>query len=299
MKTKKWIIAAICFILSGCIIFTCIMNIAKWDFTILDTTEYKVIKSDIEQEFKNISINTNEANIVFMKDDTKCSVLSKFPSVMEYTVIVQAETLKIEIKDTRKWYERLSLFSFKEPRISVALPQDKYDLLIINTSTGDIDIPKHFTFDNVDIKTSTGDINCQASVTNDLKIAVSTGQTTLENISAGNIELKASTGDTYLTNVNCNSLISSANTGDIELENVDAGKRLSITRSTGDIEFERCDADEIIVNTDTGDVEGSLLSSKNFTCNTDTGKVDIPTTTEGGNCEITSNTGDIEIEIID
>ncbi len=60
MKTKKWIIAAICFILFGCIIFACSMSVARWDFTVLDTTEYKTKVRIIDEDFKNISINARE-----------------------------------------------------------------------------------------------------------------------------------------------------------------------------------------------------------------------------------------------
>ena len=62
----------------------------------------------------------------------------------------------------------------------------------------------------------------------------------------------------------------------------------------------RCDRSapaELFVETDTGDVRGSLLTEKTFIVQTDTGSVDVPETTTGGKCEITTDTGDIEIEI--
>ena len=62
--------------------------------------------------------------------------------------------------------------------------------------------------------------------------------------------------------------------------------------------FEGSDAAEIFVQTSTGDVEGSLLSSKVFIANTDTGKVDVPKSITGGRCEITTDTGDIRISVI-
>ena len=54
----------------------------------------------------------------------------------------------------------------------------------------------------------------------------------------------------------------------------------------------------MFVETDTGDVTGSLLSDKVFITKSDTGSIDVPKTVTGGKCEITTDTGDIKIEII-
>jgi DUF4097 and DUF4098 domain-containing protein YvlB len=72
---------------------------------------------------------------------------------------------------------------------------------------------------------------------------------------------------------------------------------LTIEADTGDVTFKRCDAANLSISTDTGDIEGSLLSSKVFFYETDTGDVDLPRTTEGGRCDIETDTGDITITI--
>jgi len=64
------------------------------------------------------------------------------------------------------------------------------------------------------------------------------------------------------------------------------------------VEFTACDAGEIVIETDTGDVEGTLLSDKIFITETDTGRIDVPKTTTGGRCQITTDTGDIKIKIV-
>ena len=53
----------------------------------------------------------------------------------------------------------------------------------------------------------------------------------------------------------------------------------------------------IMVKTSTGNVKGTLLSDKIFVTDTSTGRVSVPKTTSGGKCEITTSTGDIEIEL--
>ena len=92
-------------------------------------------------------------------------------------------------------------------------------------------------------------------------------------------------------------MLSSGNTGDIVLDNVITEEKLSLERSTGDVRFESCDAAEIFVKTDTGDVTGTLLTDKVFLAQSNTGELAVPNSVVGGRCEISTNTGDIKIDI--
>ncbi len=295
---KTWTITALSFVLIGLIVFGGAMSMLGWDFNKLSTAKYETNTYEIGDDYKNISIVTKTGDISFAKSDNdKTTVVCYEPTKVKHNVTIKDDTLLVELVDTRKWYEYVTFFSFGIPKITVYLPQDKYDSLSIDTSTSDIQIPKDFTFENIDIKASTGDVNCNASTVNDLKIKLSTGDIKLEKLTAGNVNLTLSTGKVALTDVNCNSFVSSGSTGDMKLTNVIARKDFNITRSTGDIKFDKCDADELFIETDTGDVSGNLLTSKVFICKTDTGNVSVPPTTEGGKCEITTDTGDIKIKI--
>ena len=83
----------------------------------------------------------------------------------------------------------------------------------------------------------------------------------------------------------------------MNLKDVLASVDFSIQTSTGDVSLDRCDAQSIKIETSTGDVRGNLKSEKIFFTHTSTGKVNVPKTTSGGTCEITTSTGDIEIDI--
>ncbi len=317
MKTKIWIITAVSLIFAGGIIFAGAMNMLKWDFKGINTTKYETNTYDIEDQFEGITIKTNTADISFLKsNDETCRVECLEPQKAKHTVFIEQNKLNIDITDMRKWYDHISFFSFDTPKITVYLPYDKYASLVINSSTGEIEIPNNFTFDSIDIKASTGNVNCKASTVNHLKIKLSTGHINAEDITAGNINFTTSTGGInirsvdcsgefkvnvttgkcYLTNVNCENFVSNGDTGDMALTNVIATKDFNIERSTGDIKLEKCDADKLFIETDTGDVKGSLLTSKVFICETDTGRVNVPKSTEGGRCEISTDTGDIKIE---
>ena len=113
----------------------------------------------------------------------------------------------------------------------------------------------------------------------------------------GDLEIQEHTGKVILENVTCRNFISDGDTGSLVMTNVKASGEFNIERDTGDVEFHGCDAETIYVETDTGDVTGTLLTDKVFITETDTGSVDVPKSTDGGRCEISTDTGDIRIEI--
>lgn len=232
----------------------------------------------------------------------------------KHSVTVENDVLIVKIN--KSWYDYIG-YNFGSPKITVYLPKTEYNALSINESTGNIEIPKDYLFENVDISLSTGDVNFCASVSKSVKIETTTGNIRVENISAGALDLSVTTGKVnvsgvtcrdditvgvltgkaYLTDISCKSVISSGTTGSISLSNVIATNKFSVERSTGDVEFNGCDADEIYVKTNTRNVTGSFLSNKVFITDTDTGSVDVPKIVTGGRCEINTHTGDIKIKI--
>ena len=113
----------------------------------------------------------------------------------------------------------------------------------------------------------------------------------------GEIEIKVSTGIVKLDGVKCEKLTSKGSTGDIFMKDVIVGERIFVERDTGDINFDACDAREIFAKTSTGDIKGSLLTDKMFVAGTDTGKISVPKNGDGGRCKLTTDTGNIKIEI--
>lgn len=316
-KTKKWLIAATLLILIGCIILGGATIISKWDFTKLSTTKYITNGYTITEDFQNISITTDTADIVFVtSQDASTSVTCFEEENVKHDVSVKGGTLTITVNDTRKWYEHIGI-NFRSPKITVHLPRGEHGALGITSSTGDLVIPKDFQFESMDITEDTGDAAISSSVSKAMNIKTNTGDISVENVFADTMQLSVSTGDitvgsvtchgdikihvstgkTRITDTKCENLISDGNTGDVSLNNVIATGKYDIERSTGDIRFAKCDAGEIYIQTDTGDVKGSLLTGKIFIVNTDTGKISVPKTTTGGKCEITTNTGDVKLNL--
>ena len=316
-STKIWLVIAASLMLAGCILFGGAMMSLKWDFTKLSTNTYETNRYEISEHYKNISIVTETADVVFVpSEDLKSSVVCYERASEKLSVTVKDGTLIIEMNSTKKWYEYIGI-NFGSPKITVSIPQGEYGMFSVTADTGNVQLPKDFKFESIDASTSTGNVKVFSPASELIKIKTSTGSIVVENISTGSLDLSVSTGkvtvsdvncegevslsvstgDARLTNVSCKSLSSTGDTGDITLKNVIATEKLSIERSTGHVKFEGCDATELFIETDTGDVFGTLLSEKVFVTKTDIGRINGPDSITGGRCEITTDTGDIRITI--
>ncbi len=335
-KVKIWLIIASVLVILGTAISVVAIASVGWGFTKLNTKNYKTNTYDITEEFTDISIKTDTAGIAFLpSDDEKCKVVCYEEAKTGHAVSVSDGVLTVSMVDERKWYDYIGMH-FNFPMITVYLPKNEYSSLVIDESTGNIDIEKEFTFESIDISVSTGDVECYASAKKNVKITASTGDIYVKNISAaslnasvstgkitvsdstfeGDVKANVSTGKTVLGEVKCKNVISRGSTGNVSLKDVFATGEFSIKRSTGDVEFESSyagkiyaetssgdvefeasDAGEIYVKTSSGDVEGSLLSNKVFIIDTSLGDIDIPRSITGGRCEITTSSGDISIKI--
>lgn len=285
--------------------------------TACSSMNYETNIHEINEEFNNISIKTDTADIAFVpSNDGMCRVVCYEDAKKNHSVEVQNGTLTLDGVNNKKWYDYIGI-NIDPPKITVYLPEAEYSSLIIEESTGDIDILRDFKFKSIDVSLSTGDVKCYASAAEAIKIAASTGDICAESISAsslditvstgkvtvsdmtcdGNITIGVSTGKTYLTDIVCKNLISTGRTGDISLKNVISTEKISVERSTGDVTLDSSDAAELFITTSTGDVEGSLLTDKVFITKTDTGRINVPNSITGGRCEITTETGDIKISI--
>lgn len=257
-KTKIWLVIAVVLVLVGGILFGGALLTLGWNITNFSTENYETNEYEIQEEYKDISITTDTADIVFApSEDEKTVVVCCEQENIEHTVVVEDGILIIKSVDTRKWYEHIGII-FRTSKITVYVPQKEYDTISVETSTGDVCI---------------SDVIC------------------------GEVKIDVSTGEVELTDIECQNLMSSGDTGDILLEHVLATGMFSIERDTGDIKFDSSDAAEIFVETDTGDVTGTLLSEKIFYTETDTGRIEIPQTKSGGKCEISTDTGDIKLNI--
>ena len=315
--SKIWLIVGFFLVIVGLGLFTAAMMANRWDFSRLSTTEFETNIHEIRENVHSIAMDTDTAGVrVVPSEDGMCKVVCRASTKDRHTIKVEEGMLTVTQTDDREWYDYIGIH-LGETMITVYLPEGEYTALVIRGSTGNVEIPRGFHFSRMEIIASTGDVENAASAAGEMKIKTSTGDIHVESVTAGTLDLSVSTGKITaesidcegefmlhvstgkadLIDVMCGSLISVGSTGDISMRDVNVEASLSVERSTGNIRLDMCDAAELSLKTSTGDVSGTLLSEKVFITRTSTGDVEVPETMHGGKCEITTNTGDIQIRI--
>jgi DUF4097 and DUF4098 domain-containing protein YvlB len=317
MSTIVCLIVAGALILAGIAVVIVGFSMSGFDLKKLNTDPEVTNYVTIEQDFDSISIDATTADLKILPSaDGKCKIDLVERENLYFMPNVENGILTINEIDDRKWYEHIGI-SWGNMSITLYLPATQYDSLTVELTTGKAQIDSGLEFGKVDIKATTGSVKCEAKVTESLLIKCTTGIIYAADAEVDTLRLKASTGSIELFKSTCKTLEVEATTGSIKLSEVSGtgdfdieattGKinlsnvvtegDLTIEADTGDVTFKRCDAANLSISTDTGDIEGSLLSSKVFFYETDTGDVDLPRTTEGGRCDIETDTGDITITI--
>lgn len=336
-RTLKAVIVAVALIVVGAVLAGCGLFAmdGAWDL-FSGSGKLITTQETITGEFTNIDIDTDWADLELLPSpDGTCYYKAATYDNMFCSYTVENGTLKISQDDSRKWHQHIGIY-WEKTSLQVYLPEDVYGQLTIQSDTSDVMIPADFTFENITITTDTGDVNLSCQVTQQLSMTSTTGDMAVRGIAPQSITAAATTGDVYMEDITCNDLSVStstgfcrilradvaqslsaasttgdkyladvqcgtlkmeASTGDSELRNVVVAGDAKLESDTGDWELEGFDAANISIETSTGDVEGMLLSEKIFFADTHTGDVEVPRTGSGGKCEITTDTGDIEIEI--
>lgn len=314
---KIWLIVGAALIVFGVLLFVAALAMSRWNIHALSTEELVTDTYPVDEPFHSITVLTDTADITFApSEDGNCRVVCRERKKEKHHVFVRDDALWVEMPQSRDQRVHFSIVT-ESPSITLYLPETVCAALRIEESTGVVEIPTDFRFGNISISATTGSVRCMASADGELSIRLSTGDMELENVSAGSLKLSTTTGGirvrdavcagrmevsvktgfAELTDVSCLALTSGGSTGDLNLKNVVAAERISAERSTGGIWLDGCDAGELYLKTTTGSVSGSLLTEKVFLIETNTGHMDVPKTIAGGRCEITTNTGDIEIEL--
>lgn len=295
---KKWLITAASLLAIGSAIFAGAMAALGFDFSKLNTIKYETNIYEVSGDFDEISIDVDITDIVFKQsNDESCKVVCFEAEKAKHSVRCANGTLTIDMTDDTKWYDHIGV-SFASPKMTIYLPQSEYTSLLIDTDTGDIDIPKSFTFNELEIETDTGNVDCIANVSDIIKIASDTGRIDISSAASNcNVDIKTNTGSIKLTDIACTNFTAESDTGNISLVNVVAANSIYVETDTGDVKLKNSDAANLSIKTDTGNVTGTLLSEKFFIAKSSTGNVNVPKTKTGGKCEIITDTGNIKIDI--
>lgn len=295
--SKEWLLVAKIFTVVGAVVFVGAMALISFDFTKLSTQKLETNTYEFNEDFDNIFMNVDTAAVTFVpSEEGVCKVECVEDIKAKHSAKIHDGTLMISVNDSRKWYEYIGI-NFRTPNVTVYLPKAVYISLSVDTATGNIQIPDTFCFESVDVAGTTSNVVCRAQVLKSMEATTTTGNITVDSSGTETIKLSATTGNITVKDTDCKKLTAECSTGRIKLQGVIAKECISAENTTGGVRFEGCDADDITVHTTTGNVRGTLLSEKIFFTDTSTGGVSVPKTTSGGKCDITTRTGDIEIDV--
>lgn len=319
MKNSKRIaiMIAVIMITVGSITSVCAMAAIGFDFTKMNTVSFETNTYAVDDGFTSISVNGAECDIKLRPSgDGSCKVVCHESDKISHTVSVENNELIVERHDNRRWYEYIGAY-WGSMEVVIYIPQGEYEELYALNLSGDIDIPEGYTFGSAEIQSTSGNINFKADVSGELSIQTTSGdiyigEITSENLAAastsGNLTIKNVTaqnaigiqtvsGDVEVSGVRCKNIAADTSSGDLEFRDVIMTDDMYVESVSGDVDLYRCDADSLWINTSSGDVSGTLLTEKIFLTDTSSGDIDVPRSTSGGKCEITTVSGDIEFDI--
>ena len=328
MKTSQKVALIVAAALFGCGVVLAAAGFAAVGFDHSKLEAEPLIENThiIRSEFDDIFVQVSTANVsVRLSGENPsgdCRVVCKERKEVYHTAEVKDGILQVRVVDNRKWYDHINIFD-EEMTVTIYLPcNTEYSTLEIHTDTGDISVPmmglkytkaifKSNTGDVftgahatqiLEARTDTGDIYVNGatggafafvSITGDIKVQVSNSLTT-----GAQMSVITDTGDIDLSLMNGYRMLIETETGDINMKKVSVDENSYIFSDTGDITLEDFESQMISVVTSTGDVEGTLRSPKMFEIETSTGDVNVPPNgNDCGTCKITTDTGDINIQI--
>lgn len=287
-------------------------NFGNFNSSSAVTNTYKV-----EDAFKSILIDDSESDIeLYPSEDGKCKVVCDESEKITHTVSVENGTLTVKRQDNRRWFEYFGFF-LTNMKVSVYLPQDKYEDLCATTLSGNVSVGKEFSFNTARAESTSGDVRFKADVKEELSAKSTSGEVYIENTAPQSLTAKSTSGnvrisgvksaDTLransvsgnikLTDVVCSDLTAGTTSGEVSLMNTVAGKAMSLESTSGEIELDRCDAQSLWLKTISGGISGTLLSEKQFVTKTTSGSVNVPDCSSGGRCEASTVSGNIEFKI--
>ena len=258
----------------------------------------------LEDSFNKIDIDIVTADLTFKpSEDDKTKVVSVEKEKIHHTAKVSNDTLIIREQDDRKFYEKWFGF-MSRMKVTVYLPENTYEELKIDITTGSTLVEDVFNFDKLNIKSTTGDLKLQNVTGKNADIKITTGNVTLTHYRLENsLNIDTTSGDYTFNDVQCEKAALHTTSGKYILNDfivtgaLDSDRpNLDISGVSSDVYFKNSDAHNIKVKVTTGDIRGNFLTEKNIDAKTTTGNSKVDSNSMAADkCYIRTTTGDIDI----
>ena len=253
--------------LVGGSVFSIAMSVAGWDFSVMNTVDYKRATYTETQENTNLSVKLNTTDIKVYFDESATQVRVEYAE--KYTkrgeqltkISLTEENGSLQIIQERLVKAYLET-SFKDnDDVFVYLPQNRAYTIDMQVTTGDIFLNGKGNLTNLKLTTNTGEVFINEDVTATEKVDIKTGTGEIfirKSLTAPNVEMKTGTGDIWLGKLSGETLYVTTNTGDVR--NYNDGVldfiNLQFKVGTGDVTLRLAGAHTdycVDVKTNTGD----------------------------------------------
>lgn len=260
---------------------------------------YETKVYEVTDAFTDIRVEDLECNVRILRAaDGPCRVVC--PEMRDgsvyHTVTVNGGELSVQRHDQRKWYQRIGV-SLGTPDVEVCLPEKEYGRLALHSTAGSIRVDDGFTFESARLESISGSVQMLSEVEKELQVQSTSGRVAIENASPEKLTAKSVSSRVELAHIRGGEIIAQSTSGRIELADVVAERSLYAKSISGGVALDGCDGGTIWIETTSGSVKGSILSDKTFMTHSTSGSVKVPRCAGGGECEITTASGSIVLEI--
>ena len=301
MKHTKPIVICAAFLLvaMGGLMIAAAAVRGDFDMENIKGISYEMKTYEAEEAFSDIQVEDAECNVRILRaTDGKCKVIcpEKQDGSIYHTVTVSGGVLSVQRHDARKWYQYIGS-SFGTPEVEVYLPEREYGQLSARSTSGGIQVDDGFIFENASLESTSGSVRMYSEVKKALTAESTSGRVTIENASPETLAAKSSSGRILLFHIRSGEITARSTAGRIELTDVIAEKKLYANTTSGGVALDGCDGGTIKIESTSGSVKGTILSDKIFITDSTSGSVRVPRSAVGGECEITTTSGNTDIEI--
>ena len=307
--------------LLGGTVFTIGMAAAGWDFTILNTVEYKYKTYETNGSPTEIVMEFETTDIAVYFDDTATQIRVEYPEAYNKkgkqisTVTVAEADGKLVLREETKGWESFIWNIGPSACASVYVPSGYLPsadgcALRLETDTGDVTLHGNAALRSLTIETDTGDLSLSELTAENLQIEVDTGDVTLNGkvTLTGALTIDTDTGDLKISDmVTAKTISLKTDTGEIYAKKMLTGEAIAIRTSTGDIECNGpLHGTSLILSTSTGDIE-ARIAGKNaeyaITVEQSTGSTNVHSNLESvtnatKSLKLKTGTGDIHVEFV-
>lgn len=307
MKTSTKIalvIAAVCILLGlilGCIaVYLYGVDFSKNDDLFFNNINLHTETFEVTEPIQNICVQDTECDIAILPStDGKCWVSYTDSELFTHEISCSNGALRITSKQTGSWTDYLFVIYSGEVFIRIYLPENTYQQLDLDTTSGEISIPSGFTFDSAQLSTTSGDIDCASDVLHTLNISTTSGDVAVADLSAGPMNISCTSGYVSLSDIHGESLTVGTTSGDMEVANASVDGSFALSSTSGDMKVSNLSCYSMDLSCTSGAVSLRQVFASTLSAESTSGDLELKDVTISGHTNLGTTSGDVDLDNVE